>query len=78
MDLDKMLTKLQFNVSIVIMQLCLDKRDKDCCEEYITYSNKLFSLNFVLSLDLFIRESANAVPTIRNCTPEFPTFGGIA
>ena len=40
MDLDKMLTKLQFNVSIVIMQLFLDKRDKDCCEEYITYSNK--------------------------------------
>ena len=23
-------------------------------------------------------DSANAVPTVRNCTPEFPTLGGIA
>ncbi len=31
-----------------------------------------------LSLGFVVRDSANAVPTIRNCTPEFPTFGGIA
>ena len=37
----------------------------------------MFSTCFCLWICLY-GDSANAVPTIRNCTPEFPTFGGIA